>query len=132
MNRTRMTKLTINTMGEDILDQFNTTDFEEVAAKMKEQERLASINKERTLAVAIAVTKLIDTDEWKIVAEKIEQLKLDFVRKPEDYYHNPGSAGIDYGARSALTLLTNWLRTQSLLVDSYAKSNPPKGETTGI
>lgn len=114
----------------DLFGQFNNSDFASIHAKLLAQRAEAARNKERERDIAVSVAKITELDDWKVISDKIEEIKLLFVRKPEEYHHDPKLAGIDYGARVAMTYLTNWITQQNTLVDTYAKSNAGQNEKT--
>jgi len=80
------------------------------------KEKIAQIH-EKNLDTAKKVVKITEMEEWKTIAEFLETLKKDFSRTPEEYFENEKLIGIDTGARSALTLLTQWITSQSQLID---------------
>ena len=83
---------------------------------MEVKERISNL-REQNLETARKVVKITETEEWKTISDFIETLKKEFSRTPEEYFENEKLIGVDAGARSALTLLTQWLATQSQLID---------------
>lgn len=96
------------------MEELEQTDFSGVIENI--QQHKTEIEKQKEIAAQ--VYKILEMPEWKLIEAQIEELKKDFIRKPEDYFHNPGLAGIDYGARSVLTLLTDWLERQKTIINS--------------
>lgn len=115
----------------DWFGQLNNADFKTIGEKLAAERAKAERTKELDRDLAIQVAKILESDDWKPIAAKIEALKVLFVRTPEEYHHDASLASIDYGARVALTLLTNWLEHQNKIVDHYAKSNRGQNEKTG-
>jgi len=95
-------------------------DVQNVIENIKSAEQKAKADKEKMLKIAGSIVELAETDGWKAMWEKIEELKRYFVRTPEDYYQNKDMTGIDAGARAALTLLTNWVNAQHKIIEKYA------------
>lgn len=104
-------------MVESYFNNVELGDVQSVVEAVKKSEAVLETKREEMLKIAGAVVKITELPEWQIILAKIEELKMQFVRKPEDYYMNEKIAGIDSGARAALTLLTNWLARQTIIID---------------
>ena len=109
-------------------EELNIQNAKEVIDRLRAQELEEAQQEEMTKKRALLVADVMDSEGWKYIEEEIENLKRYFIRDPEDYYGQEnivGVIGIDAGARSALTLLTQWLRTQKVLAGddkNYAES----------
>ena len=82
------------------------------------KDKMAKIQ-ENNLEKAKRVVKIIEQEEWQEISAFIESLKQEFARTPEEYFENEKLVGIDSGARSALTLFTNWIASQINIIDQY-------------
>lgn len=100
-------------------------DIATVAEQLKAAQAAERSNAAQAKELAVAITKLTQYPEWKPLAAKIEEMKQMFCQPPEVYYENQGKAGIDYGARAALTWLTTWITQQVDYIEKelYAKEN---------
>lgn len=99
-------------MNHPLFGFIDTLDHKEIQNGIADSKKKAEKLEKETRQKAIAILKLHDSEEWKTLAEFIEELKVQFSRKPEDYYANEKLIGIDAGARAALTLLTDWIKQQ--------------------
>ena len=103
-------------------------DVKDVLNNIKAGEIKAKQTQEAILKIAGAVVEMTETDGWRELSKKIEKLKEEFTRKPEVYYQNEKIAGLDAGARSALTLLTNWIQLQHKHLENYERRTKQPGE----
>lgn len=107
-------------------EELNIQNAKEVIDRLRAQEIDEAAKDDLKKKRALLVADVMENEGWAYIQEEIENLKKYFIRNPEDYFGQDnidGVVGIDAGARSALTLLTQWLKTQKILAEGeYAES----------
>uniref|UniRef100_A0A6H1ZV84 Uncharacterized protein n=1 Tax=viral metagenome TaxID=1070528 RepID=A0A6H1ZV84_9ZZZZ len=95
---------------------------------IKEMKDVSEQVKEKQKEIAVAIVKLTEYPEWKILDEELLRM-LKSIDKPCDFYAvNPDTAKYDSGMKRAVQIILNFIKTQQQIIEKYAKRDGRSSE----